>query len=129
RLAWTCDRPELIENARKALAGITSELDRNPLGHLGALQALSDLDAAPVIATLSGTTTGSPVIRPLLRVLKTYPLPRLAIRLENSRCSQGVSICADQGCFPKAATPDELKEILRQIGGVFEPEKVLRAEK
>ena len=128
RLAWTCDRPELIEHARKALSGIAAELERNPLGHLGALSALSELDSSPVIATLSGPA-GSPEATALLRALKEHHIARLAIRLESSPAAPGVSICTDQTCFAKAATPDELKNVLRQIGGLFEPRTVLRAEK
>ncbi len=128
RLAWTCDRPELIEHARKALSGIAAELGRNPLGHLGALQVISDLDSPPVIATLSGPVENTECAA-LLRVLKKYPLPRLAIRLESSPAAPGVSICTDHTCFAKAATPDQLKDVLSQIGCVFEPRTVLWAEK
>ncbi|MFH1027051.1 MAG: thioredoxin domain-containing protein [Pseudomonadota bacterium] len=127
RMAWTCDRPELIEHARKALSGIAAELERNPLGYLGALSALSELDSPPVIATLSGPVESTETTA-LLRVLKEHPVPRLAIRLESSPAAPGVSICADRSCFPKATTPDELRAILRQIGVVFEPEKILQAE-
>ncbi|MDO9309383.1 MAG: thioredoxin domain-containing protein [Deltaproteobacteria bacterium] len=127
RLAWTCDRPELIEHARKALSGIATEVARNPLGYLGALSALSEIDSPPVIASISGPVESMETAL-LLRALKEHPLPRLAIRLESSP-APGVSICADRTCFAKAATPDELKNVLRQIGGLFEPQTVLRAEK
>ena len=113
RLSWTCDEPELLTQARAALAGILPDLQRTPLGHLGALQVLEDLESDPVIATLSGPAD-SPELKSLLSSLKHPPL-RLAIRHGDSGGTPRVSLCANRTCYPDASTPDQLKKLLQQI--------------
>ena len=115
RLAWICERPELTEQARKALAGVAAEIERSPLGHLGALQVLTDLDTDPVIATLSGPQ-GSPELAPLLQVLKQCMIPRLAIRRGLTTDPAGIAICANHSCYPLVSTPAALQDLLKQAG-------------
>ena len=115
RLAWIHDRPELKISARNALSGCLGDLERNPLGHLGALQALSNLEAEPVIATLSGTVD-SPELAALLRELKRHMIPNLAIRREVTSGLPGVAICVNRTCYPTVSTPAELTEFLQQAG-------------
>jgi uncharacterized protein YyaL (SSP411 family) len=112
RLAWTCDRPELKISARTALSGCISEIERNPLGHLGALTVLKALDAEPVIATLSGPMD-SPELTSLLRVLRQSTIPDLALRREITSGPAQVAICANQKCYPTVSTPDELRGFLQ----------------
>ncbi len=115
RLAWTCDRPELIIHARKALAGTIGEIQRSPLNHLGALQVLAEMDAEPVIATLSGPD-GNQELTALLQALKQRTIPRLTIRRGLVSDPAGVSICANHTCYPSVSTPDSLMKLLLQTG-------------
>jgi uncharacterized protein YyaL (SSP411 family) len=111
RLSWINDRPELAESARAALAGCMVELDRNPLGHLGALQVLDALNAEPVIATMSGPPD-SPVLALLLRELKRHTITHLAIRREIVPAPAEVAICTNRACHPPVTTPEQLVELL-----------------
>ena len=112
RLAWTCDMPELKISARTALSGCIREIERNPLGHLGALTVLKALDSEPVIATLSGPKD-SPELTDLLRVLRQCTIPDLAIRRGVTSGPAEVSICANHTCYPAVSTPDELRGFLQ----------------
>lgn len=118
RLAWIRDEPELLRQARAALDGILPELRRGPLGHLGALQVLAELESEPVVATLSGPPD-SPELQSLVYVLKQFPLPRVAIRLGDSAGSARVALCASRTCYPDASTPLELKKLLQHIAGML----------
>lgn len=113
RLSWIRDEPELLRHARAALDEILPDLRHSPLGHLGALQVVAELESEPVIATLSGPT-GSPELKSLLSLLKQSPL-RLAIRRGDPGGSPRVTLCANRTCYPDASTPDELKKLLQQI--------------
>ncbi len=123
RLAWICERPELADQARNALTGVTAEIERSPLGHLGAMQVLTDIDTDPVIATLSGPQ-GSPELAPLLHELKQRMIPRLAIRRGLTTEPAGVSICANQTCYPVVSTSSALQVLLKQTGLVTTYEAV-----
>lgn len=115
RLAWIHDEPEMIGQALNALAGIGAELKRGPLAHLGAMQLLSEIEAEPVVATLSGTA-GSPELATLLSSLKRHPIPRLAIRRETASGPAGVSICANRSCHQSVSTAEALDRLLRELG-------------
>ncbi len=114
RLSWICDRPELIDHARTALADLRADIIRSPLGHLGALQVLAELEREPVIAMLSGPEN-DPELTPLLRVLKMQSIPQLAIRRELTSGRREVAICANRTCYPAVSTPDSLTELLQQL--------------
>lgn len=107
RLAWILDKPEFITSARSTLSGCVGELKRNPLGHLGALRALRDLDAEPVIATFSGPA-GCPELVELLRAILERNIPHLAIRREISSTPAAVAICADGTCYPGISINDDI---------------------
>jgi uncharacterized protein YyaL (SSP411 family) len=111
RLSWIYDRPELAESARVALAACLGELNRNPLGHLGALQVLNDLNTEPVIATMSGPTD-SPELALLLLELKRRSFTRLAILREVVPGPGQVAICANRACHPPVTTPEQLVDLL-----------------
>jgi len=113
RLSWIRDEPELLRHARATLDEILPDLRRSPLGHLGALQVVAELESEPVIATLSGPTN-SPELKSLLSLLKQSPL-RLAIRRGDPAEPAKVALCANRTCYPDASTPDELKKLLQQI--------------
>jgi hypothetical protein len=115
RLSWICDRAELKMSAQAALSGCLGDIDRNPLGHLGAMKLLHALDAEPVIATLAGPAD-SPELAGLLHVLRQRMIPDLAIRRDITSGPAGVAICAIRTCYPTVSTPDELTELLQQIG-------------
>jgi uncharacterized protein YyaL (SSP411 family) len=111
RLSWITERPALVELARTALAGCMGELERNPLGHLGALQVLNALNSEPVIATLSGTTA-SPELALLLLELKRRTINHLAIRREIVPGPGQIAICANRACHPPVTTPEQLVNLL-----------------
>lgn len=115
RLAWICDRPELIGEARSALAGFMVDLERSPSGHLGALQVLSELENEPVIATLSGPE-GSPSLTNLWYLLRQHRIPLLAVRRVITSDPPGVAICANHTCYPAVSTADQLAELLMLAG-------------
>ncbi len=115
RLSWICEKPELADAARSALAGCPVELERNPLGHLGALQVLSLLDTEAVVATFAGAK-GCPELAAMLRELKLHKIPNLAIRLEYTNENPSVSICAIQTCHPAVTDSQQLAGLLKRIG-------------
>ena len=112
RLGWINDRPELVAQARAALAGCRADLQHNPLGHLGALQVLTMLEKEPVIAALDGQS-GTPEAGLLLRSLHHASIPILVIRGGDSSAETAVSLCADGTCFPPISTTEELAAKLR----------------
>ncbi len=115
RLAWINDRVEFIEFARSALAGILMEIERNPLGHLGALTVLSMLDDEPVIATFSGRIN-CPQLNGLLGKIHQQKITNLAIRHEDSAGPAAVSICVNRTCHPAITSPEQLAGFLNRIG-------------
>jgi len=115
RLAWISGRPELLESASIVLEASQREIERNPLGHLSALQALSMLKAEPTIITLSGTV-GSQDLADLLLVLTQQLIPHLAIRLEITEGPAYASICARSTCFPAVDSPEQLERLLAREG-------------
>jgi uncharacterized protein YyaL (SSP411 family) len=115
RLAWINDRVEFVEFSRSALAGSLVEIERNPLGHLGALTVLSMLDDEPVIATFSGKKN-CPQRNSLLRRIHQQKIPNLAIRHEDSAGPATVSICVNRTCHPAITSPEQLAGFLARIG-------------
>ncbi len=111
RLAWIDNRPDLFGFARSALDGIRSEIEHNPLGHLGALQLLSLLAAEPVTATFSGDTS-SPEAFVLNAALHRHAIKNLVIRSEKQHSPLSLILCVPGTCYPAVATVDELNRLL-----------------
>ncbi|OGU16036.1 MAG: hypothetical protein A2076_05210 [Geobacteraceae bacterium GWC2_53_11] len=112
RLAWIDDTPELLDAARAALGGISDDLQRNPLGHLGALQVLARIDSEPAIATFSGAT-GTPAACALNTALHRHSINNMVIRCEESSGLPVLSLCVPGTCYPAISTPDELERLLK----------------
>ena len=110
RLAWIDDTPELLDSARMALAGISDDLRRNPLGHLGALRVLARLGEEPTIAAFTGTLD-SPAARTLNTALHRRSLGHLAIRCAATAAPVALSLCVPGTCYPPVATPEELAKL------------------
>lgn len=111
RLAWVEDRPELLDFARAALGGILSDMEQNPLGHLGALQLLTLLAADPPTATFSGDTS-SPEAFALNAALHSHAIKDLIIRYEKGPSPLSLSLCVPGTCYPAVTTIDELNRLL-----------------
>lgn len=107
RLAWIFERDDFLQSARTALSGCIGEIERNPLGHLGALRVLNALDSDPVIATFSGQEE-SPELTALLHELFKNKIPHLAIRREITTTQAEVSICANGTCYPAISNLDDI---------------------
>jgi uncharacterized protein YyaL (SSP411 family) len=113
RLAWIDDRPELLELSRAALAGILSEIQQNPLGHLGALQVLTLLESEPAIALFAGNTD-SPDALALNSALHNHAIKNLIIRSDNNRMNAfSFSLCTSGTCYQSISTVDELERLLQ----------------
>lgn len=112
RLAWIDDRAELLEAARSALSGVSGELQHNPLGHLGALQILTQLESEPTIATFSGETD-TPESFALNTALHNQMIKGLVIRCETGPGAPAISLCMAGTCYPAVATPDELERLFQ----------------
>ncbi|MFZ4858579.1 MAG: thioredoxin domain-containing protein [Desulfuromonadaceae bacterium] len=112
RLAWIDDRPELLDCARSALNGIRSDIEQNPLGHLGALQTLTLLSTEPTTATFSGDT-GSSEAFALNAALRNYSIKNLIIRSEKGPSPVSLSLCVPGTCYPAVATVDELNRLFQ----------------
>jgi uncharacterized protein YyaL (SSP411 family) len=102
RLAWIDDRPELLEAAGKALAGIPGEIRDNPLNHLGALQVLTLLESEPATATFTGETGTS----------EACALNRRG----NQPGPPSLSLCVSGTCYPAVSTAAGLERLLQQSG-------------
>jgi uncharacterized protein YyaL (SSP411 family) len=111
RLAWIDTRPELLDCARTALNGIRSDIEQNPLGHLGALQLLEQLATEPTTATFTGDT-GSSEAFALNAALHNHAIRNLIIRSEKGPTSLSLSLCVPGTCYPAVATVDELNRLL-----------------
>ncbi len=113
RLAWIDNRPDLIDSARSALDGIRNDIERNPLGHLGALQLLSLLAAEPATATFSGDTSSHEAF--VLNVaLHRHAIKNLIIRSEKQLSPLSLNLCVPGTCYPAIATVDELNRLLEE---------------
>ncbi|MDD2272862.1 MAG: thioredoxin domain-containing protein [Desulfuromonadaceae bacterium] len=112
RLAWIDNREELLDVARAALSGVAGELKRNPLGHLGALQILTLLEAEPTIATFSGETD-TPETFALNAALHKRVIKGLVIRSDAGPGPSSLSLCMAGTCYPAVATPDELERFFQ----------------
>ncbi|MDD2582558.1 MAG: thioredoxin domain-containing protein [Desulfuromonadaceae bacterium] len=113
KFAWIDDRQELLEPARAALADALGKLRHNPLGHLGALQALTLLGSSPAIATFSGDTD-SPEAFTLNVALHKQAIKGLIIRSEKSPAPPSLSLCCHGTCYPAVSTVDELEQLLEK---------------
>ena len=111
RLAWIDDRPELLYFARAALGGIQSDMEQNPLGHLGALQLLTPLAAEPTTATFSGETSSAEAFA-LNAALRNHSIRNLIIRSEQGPSPLSLSLCVPGTCYPAVTTIDELNRLL-----------------
>lgn len=112
RLAWIVDRPELLEEARSALAGINGKILHNPLGHLEALQLLAKLDAEPAIATFAGEVSSAEA-QALNRALHGFDINNLIIRCDPSSSPVSLSLCMSGTCYPHVSTTAELELLLQ----------------
>ncbi|MDD2367375.1 MAG: thioredoxin domain-containing protein [Desulfuromonadaceae bacterium] len=112
RLGRVDDRPELLAYSTEILNGILPEINRNPLGHLEALQLLSTLDAEPVIARFSGKKD-SEAVSPLNHALHNYPIRELIVQVENGDYPVSVSLCMGGVCYPSVFNADELVRLLK----------------
>lgn len=112
RLAWIDDRPELLESARTALDGVLDDIRHNPLGHLGALQVLAQLDSEPTIATFSGETD-TPEATALNSALHRHAVRNLIVRCEERPSPLSISLCVPGTCYPAVSTVDELNRLLQ----------------
>jgi uncharacterized protein YyaL (SSP411 family) len=113
RLAWIDDKPELLDLARSALDGIRSDIELNPLGHLGALQILTLLADEPTTATFSGDTGGSEAFA-LNAALHNHSFKNLIIRSAKGTSPLSLSLCVPGTCYPAVATASELNRLLQQ---------------
>jgi len=115
RLAYACDRPDLLDLAHALLATSLDDARRHPTAHLGSLQALAMLEHEPVLAAFRGRLD-SDAMRDLLQHIKACYIPNLSITIEpDDTAVASVSICARGTCFPTAFDPDSLAGILRQL--------------
>ena len=115
RLAWIDDNTEFLEPAHSALAGIMGEIKHNPLGHLGALQILTQLDSEPAIATFIGKTDAPDALM-LNSALQNSAITNLIIRCEDRSTPLSISLCCQGTCYPAVCTLDELESLLQQSG-------------
>ena len=111
RLAWIDNRPDLFGFAHSALDGIRSEIEQNPLGHLGALQLLTLMAAEPATATFSGDTS-SPESFVLNAELHRHAIKNLVIRSEKQHAPLSLTLCVPGTCYPAVTTVDELNRLL-----------------
>jgi hypothetical protein len=114
RLAWIDDNPELLETARAALGGILGEIQQNPLGHLGALQVLTQLGSEPAIATFAGET-GTTEAFALNNLLHNSALKHLIIRCDDQPAPLSLSLCCQGTCYPAVCTVEELELLLKSV--------------
>jgi uncharacterized protein YyaL (SSP411 family) len=110
RLAWIDATPELTGAARTALNGIIGEIQHNPLGHLGALQVLEQLESEPSIATFTGATD-TPEAFALNVALHSHAVRNLMIRSEHRLGSPALSLCLPGTCYPAVTTAEELRQL------------------
>ena len=115
RLAWIDDRPELLASARAVLDGILGDIWQNPLGHLGALHVLAELDSEPAIATFVGHAITSEALL-LNSTLHKGGIKNLIVRCEDRPGRLSLSLCCHGTCYPLVSTKDELIRLLQQTG-------------
>jgi uncharacterized protein YyaL (SSP411 family) len=111
RLGRAAGRPDLLDHARTLLQGSLGEAQRQPMGHLGTLQAMAMLENEPLEAHFRGSRE-HPDMRLLLQQLKSRYIPNLTLFFEQHDCAPSVSICARRTCHPPVGTIAELDEIL-----------------
>ncbi|HIJ96000.1 MAG TPA: thioredoxin domain-containing protein [Desulfuromonadales bacterium] len=119
RLGWTLDRADLLDAADAALSGCRTDLQHNPLGHLGALQVMRMRKGEPVVATLNGSA-GTPEMDDLLQTLATSAIAGLVIKHVASQAPASVAICANQTCYPAVSNAAKLTDLLVQTGVIHE---------
>lgn len=115
RLAWIDDKPEMLESSRTVLNWISGDLQLNPLGHLGALQVLTQLESEPTIAVFNGESD-TPELFGLNVSLHSHSIRNLIIRTENRSNSNSLLLCVPGTCYPAVSTADELGRLLQQSG-------------
>ena len=115
RLAWIDDRPELLLPARAAVEGILSDIQLNPLGHLGALQVLTLFASEPIIASFSGETD-TPEALALNAELQSHAINNLIVRSVKSLPPPSLSLCVPGICYPPVSSADELSRLLQRSG-------------
>jgi len=111
RLSHACDRPDLYDFAHVLLETSLADAQRQPMAHLGTLQALGMLDDEPTTVRLRGRRD-SRRIHELLQVAKTCYVPNLSITFEESDGEGQAFVCARGACSPPVADSIELKKLL-----------------
>lgn len=115
RLAWIDDRPEFCDAARKAVAEAVAPMQRSPLGHLGALRVMMQLEMEPVIATFSGDCN-IPELHALNVAMHRQNVNNLIIRYRHTTSPPTLSICGNGVCYPPVLTVSDLELLLLQSG-------------
>jgi uncharacterized protein YyaL (SSP411 family) len=111
RLSWLNNRPELLDIAVEALKPAKATLQRNPLGHLGALQVYSLLTTEPAIATFTGRLNSTEAFV-LNAALHRHAFRNLIIRCENSTAPTSLAICLPGVCLPVVSNAQALDTLL-----------------
>lgn len=115
RLGHVVDRSDLIDFAHILLAPALEESKRNPVSHLGSLQALALLENEPTRINFSGSIENSNMFE-LLQMIKVLPFHNLVIKhQEGDTLTPSVSVCAMGKCFPAATNAKELESVLADL--------------
>ncbi len=111
RLSHACDRPDLYDFAHVLLETSLADAQRQPMAHLGTLQAQGMLDNEPTSVRLKGRRD-SRRIHELLQVAKSCYVPNLSITFEESDGEGQAFVCARGACSPPVADSIDLKKML-----------------
>ncbi len=111
RLSHACDRPDLYDFAHVLLETSLADAQRQPMAHLGTLQALGMLESEPATVKLQGRRD-SRRIHELLHAAKTCYVPNLSITFEESDGEGQAFVCARGACHPPLTDSITIKRIL-----------------
>jgi len=115
RLGYLVDRSDLIDYAHLLLTPALEESKRNPVSHLGSLQALAMLENEPTRVDFVGSFENNTIFE-LLQMIKALPFHNLVItHQEGDSFVPSVSICAMGKCLPAASTTNELEVLLAEL--------------
>ncbi len=115
RLGHVADRSDLIDYAQLLLAPALDESKRNPVSHLGSLQALAMLENEPTRIDFSGSLENRTIFE-LLQMIKALPFHNLVLTHQaGDGPVPSVSICAMGKCLPAVSTASELEAVLAEL--------------